>query len=348
MRVSTPVDDSPLEEISQVLVLPEALHNFSLPSDFEEKVRCRVDEQHATPYAAAFDVIRDVCRRQGIIDDVFTDVLFGRWYGEDFCDLCVALLGKMSRDEVVVAPLDPLLSALRTLMAEAYLKSTLRLAYKLAFSERRLSLVCRAAEVTAEQLKVAAKVADNMSRLASMDTLTGLSNQGAFLKAVEIIKLRKDYCAVVFIDVDDFKKCNDVFSHEFGNKVLQTIASHLTSISRSGEGLELYRYGGDEFAVIIYGCPSRQNALQIAWRIASTLVEKVSGHKFQGEAEAHKQTVSVGVATGEESGIDNVCIRADNAMYSAKISGGKNCARVDGGSLGIGEDEISEDADEAK
>jgi len=79
------------------------------------------------------------------------------------------------------------------------------------------------------------------------DPLTGLKNRRVLRKVVENIKGKEG--VVVFLDIDKFKSINDNFGHSIGDKCLVEVAKELKKTFRSDD--ELFRYGGDEFLIII-------------------------------------------------------------------------------------------------
>lgn len=156
---------------------------------------------------------------------------------------------------------------------------------------------------------------------ARVDRLTGMANRRAFDETMEGLFGRlgssTNTVSVVIVDIDHFKKVNDVHGHDFGDEVLREVALRLEmALLSSGR---LFRLGGEEFCAILDGVDVLQ-ARQIAERMRLA----VSAHKIPRDAGelGIEVTVSCGaterrVSEGRESSLR----RADQALYKAKQSG---------------------------
>lgn len=141
----------------------------------------------------------------------------------------------------------------------------------------------------------------------------------------------------LMIDVDFFKRVNDTYGHEIGDIVLQnvgkTILENIKVNPTSGEKDEVFRYGGEEFCVIIKG--DKETAKSVGERIKWCVAEKVMCEK---ENQNIKITCSIGMAEGTKlvkkylqegqskeealkNGINELIRKADDALYDAKTSG---------------------------
>jgi len=158
-------------------------------------------------------------------------------------------------------------------------------------------------------------------RYASTDALTGLHNRGWLDDAFdrEIKRSERDQLplALIMIDVDDFKKYNDVYGHLAGDKVLVSVADAIRSPLRPNDLVA--RFGGEEFAVLLPET-TVSNAKFIAERLRKRVNEANPG-ELDGE-HLPKVTISLGIA-GRQSGysLDMMIAAADVAMYHAKRSG---------------------------
>lgn len=164
-------------------------------------------------------------------------------------------------------------------------------------------------------IKEKEKLEEEVRRLSITDDLTGLYNHRHFFKTLETeigrLKRQKTSLSLLMFDLDNFKKYNDIFGHLEGDKVLKKIGEIVKNSIRNNVDTG-YRYGGDEFAVILIGA-SIEQALIIAERIRSSIEN--SGFK--------NITVSIGLAEYNESlNIELFVKMADDAMYVAKNSGG--------------------------
>lgn len=160
------------------------------------------------------------------------------------------------------------------------------------------------------------------------DKLTQLTNRHTFLEHIEEqLTLDGDSkkSALLFIDLDGFKKVNDSFGHSFGDEILIQVAERLKSIVRSNKlstssGLEknLARLGGDEFTVFIHHIESAEIAINIASCILTELERDfILGNK------TIKISASIGIALYPESASKPSALvqLADVAMYRAKKDG---------------------------
>jgi len=166
--------------------------------------------------------------------------------------------------------------------------------------------------------------------LAFQDELTGLPTRRAFNEALS--KLGSRY-TIAMIDIDFFKKFNDRYGHQVGDQVLRLVASKL---ERSAGGGKAYRYGGEEFAMILPGKDVNESIphLEILRQIVEELKfivrskERRSGKtkKMRKHKESRNQeriTISIGVADdgGRPSSPQDVIKAADQALYRAKRDG---------------------------
>ena len=148
------------------------------------------------------------------------------------------------------------------------------------------------------------------------DELTRLANRSLFLNRVSHAVARAPRSgypsAVLFLDLDDFKKVNDSLGHAVGDELLVAAAARLTTCVRPGDTIA--RLGGDEFAVLLEDVEALTDVIAVTDRIIGALRApfRVSGREvFIG--------VSIGIATLREGeSPDDVVRNADLAMYFAK------------------------------
>lgn len=162
-------------------------------------------------------------------------------------------------------------------------------------------------------------VREQLTRLASRDSLTGLSNRHALYHHLNSLSPGRDdddgATAVLFCDLDGFKLVNDRFGHAVGDEVLIVIAQRLKAAARRGHLVA--RLGGDEFILVT---PATA-ATTLAGRLLEVVAEpvKVQGHTL-------RLACSIGIAATPSSGIESrqLIHEADLAMYRAKRSGGNS------------------------
>ena len=161
---------------------------------------------------------------------------------------------------------------------------------------------------------------EQWQRLAYFDNLTNLPNRTMFKDRLHqaIVKASREgeSLLLLFIDLDDFKVINDSLGHDVGDLLLCEAARRLeTSIRKSDT---VYRLGGDEFTVIVNGCPDDLNALELCEKIIETLKAP-----FLIQNNLINIGASIGIARHPLDGenADALTKSADTAMYVAKTSG---------------------------
>lgn len=161
---------------------------------------------------------------------------------------------------------------------------------------------------------------EEISRLAAIDQLTGLSNRHSFfgnlqevLKSWDGAKIKP---SMIVIDIDHFKKINDTYGHLAGDTVLQAIAGSIKTQVRKVDTLA--RLGGEEFVILLPLTP-KETAVEIAERIRQTV--EALDVPYQGIV--IRATVSIGVSelTDETCSAEALIHTADKAMYVAKELG---------------------------
>jgi diguanylate cyclase (GGDEF)-like protein/PAS domain S-box-containing protein len=153
-------------------------------------------------------------------------------------------------------------------------------------------------------------------RQALHDPLTGLANRTLFTdRAAHAFEQRGTAAAVLFCDLDDFKRVNDVLGHHAGDELLTEVAVRLRRCVRAGDTVA--RLGGDEFAILLEDELSVAEADLIAGRVLAAVRAPLA---LAGEEV--EVTCSVGIATTAEADSTEELLRnADVAMYAAKAAG---------------------------
>jgi len=149
------------------------------------------------------------------------------------------------------------------------------------------------------------------------DPLTGLSNR-RFLENyfANHLESKNFFYSVLMIDIDFFKSINDTYGHDMGDKVLKKLSEILIRNIRGND--VACRYGGEEFTIILIDANK-----DVAVKIAESIRNDFSAQRFEYKEEVFTKTLSVGVATFDESMSDHwTTIKyADDALYVAKNSG---------------------------
>ena len=178
---------------------------------------------------------------------------------------------------------------------------------------------------TLHDVSVRKQAEDNAQRLSLYDPLTNLPNRRYFSERLEsslAAALRHGNCgALLFIDMDQFKRINDTLGHSVGDALLQAVAGRLQNVTRQDDMVA--RLGGDEFVVLLPDLdPTMAQAAHLARAVAEKIHETL-GHPFQFEHHQFHVTPTIGIALFPEpgKGVDDVLKEADTAMYSGKAAG---------------------------
>ena len=161
---------------------------------------------------------------------------------------------------------------------------------------------------------------DEMRALADTDELTGLPNRRAGLKRLEQhmrdARASDDTLAVGFLDIDLFKRINDVHGHEAGDRVLVAVAATLTAAVR--DPADVIRMGGEEFLVLLPGIGGATARARL-----EAMRSQVSAAGASLGVDGLAVTASIGLATliAEDADAASLLRRADGAMYRAKHAG---------------------------
>ncbi len=166
------------------------------------------------------------------------------------------------------------------------------------------------------------KKIQKLIKAVNIDSLTGLNDHRSFHESItkELLKANrfKYSIVVIMLDIDHFKRFNDLYGHPVGDEVLRIISSIIRKYIRSYD--QPYRYGGEEFAII---CPytTRRKAIPLAERIRKA----IENYPFKaGRAmEKVKLTASMGIASYPENALTRTELvgKADQALYLAKEEG---------------------------
>ena len=184
--------------------------------------------------------------------------------------------------------------------------------------QREQFFVCILRDLTEQQ-----RSQEHIYRLAHHDVLTGLENRVALNVRLEqqlaSARRHNEPAAVLFIDLDHFKKINDSLGHAAGDKLLVGAAERMKDLLRDVDTLA--RLGGDEFIIVLAGPLTPDSVTGVAVRLVESLSQpyQLAGHTAHSGA-------SVGVALFPDDGEDAATLirHADMAMYAAKREGRGN------------------------
>ncbi|MEH0167899.1 diguanylate cyclase [Paucibacter sp. JuS9] len=158
-----------------------------------------------------------------------------------------------------------------------------------------------------------------LDEMARLDSLTGLPNRRSFDERLPEALARagrsKHLLALLFIDLDGFKKVNDTMGHAAGDQLLCAVAERLKACVRTVDAV--FRLGGDEFTVIVEDAGSQADVGRLCERILEFLSQP---HLLAAGRPVVTPSVGVALATPGEAP-DSLLRRADDAMYAAKRAG---------------------------
>jgi diguanylate cyclase (GGDEF)-like protein len=175
-----------------------------------------------------------------------------------------------------------------------------------------------------------------VSHMAHHDNLTGLPNRYLFLDRLNMqmahVKRHKTKAALLFLDIDDFKRINDTLGHNAGDLLLKILADKIKQCIRATDTISrqttydvatstVARLGGDEFTILLTDIRDSQNAAIAVQRLMETI-----SHPFKIGGNEIVITLSIGIAVCPDDGdnADTLLKNADAAMYHAKNQGKNN------------------------
>ena len=170
--------------------------------------------------------------------------------------------------------------------------------------------------------------------LAHHDALTGLPNRVSFMEHLEHSLLGsrvvESRLALLFIDLDHFKRVNDSLGHLVGDALLRTVAARITASLRATDVVA--RFGGDEFMVLLSGLSSGTQHAADAEEVAAKLLVSI-GNAVAADGRPISVTPSIGIALypGDGHTSEELVKHADSAMYRAKARGRANYQFFDHG-----------------
>lgn len=170
-------------------------------------------------------------------------------------------------------------------------------------------------------ITIAKRTQDELIRTALHDPLTDLPNRIVFMDRLERLlkhaKRNPEYkFAVLFVDLDDFKRVNDLYGHQMGDHVLVGVARRLESCVREGDTIA--RLGGDEFGILLDTVQDAASVTFVVDRIRESLSKP-----FNGGGRTAGTTASIGIAMNVNAydTAGDLLRDADAAMYRAKLRG---------------------------
>ncbi|MDI6890344.1 MAG: sensor domain-containing diguanylate cyclase [Thermodesulfovibrionales bacterium] len=188
-----------------------------------------------------------------------------------------------------------------------------------SFAEHDLLLLSIFASEVVEAVEKT-RLIEELKKQATFDLLTGVYNKNTLIRELDSkmrLALRHGYdTSIIFIDIDNFKNFNDTYGHLLGDKLLCDLVRVLKLHCRKTDVIG--RFGGEEFVVIAPHTDKNEALI-----FANKLREIVCHHKFAGKDNDVDITISAGVSSIPEDGLDvtDILKKADDAMYRSKLEG---------------------------
>jgi diguanylate cyclase (GGDEF)-like protein/PAS domain S-box-containing protein len=165
---------------------------------------------------------------------------------------------------------------------------------------------------------------ERVAYLARFDALTGLPNRNRFEEKLEeaLVRYRAsgECCAVLFFDLDRFKGVNDTLGHDYGDRLLTAVARRLQEVVGSRPGGDIVaRFGGDEYAVLMSGPVTAEEAGALAERLIAIVSEPFDLDQYRLIVGL---SVGIAIPRSAEAVAGTLMKNADAALYRAKSAGG--------------------------
>lgn len=207
------------------------------------------------------------------------------------------------------------------------------------FDEDEFELV----KLFAAQVSIALQNAERHSAVeirARTDGLTGLLNHATFGEWLALSVATGEPFSLVMVDLDDFKGVNDALGHQAGDRFLESIGRAIVGAGRETD--HVFRYGGDEFALILPGT-GPMDARSVAERVQAA-IHAVGSEGSAWAAGGRRVSASIGVATFPTDALTpaDVLLAADRACFVAKRSGRGRIATAEEGLALVGEFSLQE------
>ncbi|MEP4891534.1 MAG: EAL domain-containing protein [Aliiglaciecola sp.] len=194
-------------------------------------------------------------------------------------------------------------------------------------SEKPLHVLWMARDVTTEK-----KNQKKITQLAYFDPLTQLPNRRMFNERLELTVeskcLTQEFGAILFLDLDDFKRINDSLGHVAGDSLLKDVSTRLKETLRKSDTLA--RIGGDEFVILIENIGHSIEEAEEEIAIVAKKIQDAFVQKFEVEKLSFRVSSSIGICFIDgNTSAQNIMKFADTAMYNSKRQGGDSYSFYD-------------------
>ncbi len=160
---------------------------------------------------------------------------------------------------------------------------------------------------------------------ANFDQLTNLPNRRLLAdrlqQAMSASTRSGEHCALMLLDLDQFKRLNDTMGHGVGDAMLVEVARRLQGCVREDDSIA--RLGGDEFVVVLHELSTNEDMAAVQAEVVAEKIRTELSHPYQLDGVEYHTTPSIGIVTfrGHRDSKENLLTHADTAMYQAKTNG---------------------------
>ncbi|MEP0203343.1 MAG: EAL domain-containing protein [Halioglobus sp.] len=198
--------------------------------------------------------------------------------------------------------------------------------------DERTAQLSRRNEELNKAVEEVTETKNRLRRLAYFDSLTALPNRRLLTEQLDLLlklaKRNKQILALLFLDLDNFKRINDSLGHSAGDQLLKEVARRLSQCVRESDvvahntsqdpRINVSRLGGDEFTVVLNQIDDAKSAGLVADRIIQSLVAPIN---IEGHDLVVTPSIGIAVAPADSEDVNGLLKSADTAMYHAKSSG---------------------------
>jgi len=198
--------------------------------------------------------------------------------------------------------------------------------------EERTAQLSQRNEELNKAIKQITETKDRLRQMAYFDSLTSLPNRRLFTEQLDLLlrlnKRNDEMLALLFLDLDNFKRVNDSLGHSAGDLLLREVAQRLASCVRDSDvvahfvdsesRIDVSRLGGDEFTVVLNKVENAEAVRVVAQRLLNTLLEPV---EIEGHELVITPSIGIAMAPHDASDLEGLLKAADTAMFHAKARG---------------------------
>jgi diguanylate cyclase (GGDEF)-like protein len=198
--------------------------------------------------------------------------------------------------------------------------------------EERTAQLSQRNEELNKAIKQITETKDRLRQMAYFDSLTSLPNRRLFTEQLDLLlrltKRSNEMLALLFLDLDNFKRVNDSLGHSAGDLLLREVAQRLSKCVRdsdvvahfvdSDSRIDVSRLGGDEFTVVLNKVENAEAVRVVAQRLLNTLLEPV---EIEGHELVITPSIGIALAPHDASDLEGLLKAADTAMFHAKARG---------------------------